>query len=286
MAIYTPSFLTPSNSGIDASVDQTFSWQFNGTTQTDYQLVIYDLNNLLIYDSLKVTSGTSSHTVPTATLTNGNKYKWRVTVWENTASATSKWVVFETYSAPSVTMDAIPSPLNKQNYTFTATYSQAQSISLKNFRFILYDGNKVELFSSDWVFETTVSYEMVGLDNYTSYYVEFQITTQNNMTATTGLVSIYTTYDIPDTIPDINLTPLPDQGSIQLDWANIKQIFGTANGSYEFINGFSKLYDTQADFLKGREMNLDITVDGNVEFHKSATTKTWEDYAVKKWSDF
>jgi hypothetical protein len=276
MAIYTPTSLSPANSqGIDASINQSFSWQFNGTTQTDYQLVIYNLDNLLIYDSLKVTSSTSSHTVPAATLTNGNKYKWRVTVWENTVSATSKWVVFETYSAPTVTMDVIPSPLNKQNYTFTATYSQAQSIPLKNFRFILYDGNKVEIFNSDWIFKTTVSYEMVGLDNYTSYYVEFQITTQNNMTAKTGLVGIYTTYDIPDTIPDISLTPLPDQGSIQLDWADIKQIFGTASGSYEFINGFSILYDTETDFQKGTVSSVDITADGTLILSSTSSSGSY-----------
>jgi hypothetical protein len=275
MAIYTPTSLSPNNSGIDSTVDQSFSWQFNGTAQTDYQLVIYNLDNLLIYDSLKVTSSTSSHLVPATTLTNGNKYKWRVTVWENTTSAASKWVVFETYSAPTVTMNAISSPLDKQNYTFTATYAQAEGIPLKNFKFIVYDGNSVEIFSSDTIFETTVSYEMVGLDNYTTYYVEFQITTQNDMTATTGLIEIYTSYDIPDTIPDIILTPLPDQGSIQLDWADIKQIFGSANGSYEFIDGFSILYDTETDFQKGTVSSVDITTDGTLILNSTSSSGSY-----------
>lgn len=237
MALYKPTFLSPDNIGIDGDANYTFTWETNGDAQTDFQLYIYDLDNNLVYDSTKITSATASHVVPLSTLTNGTEYKWYVKIWASVSYVSSDWVGFDANTTPTISIDAFADPLPNQNYTFTATYTQAESVPVKSFEFILYDASDVEVTSSGLVYDTTVEYEIVGMLDSTNYKIECNITTQNGMTATSGKTSFSTDYDLPDTIPELTITENNTYGYVTLSWANLVQVLPVVSGSYSYVVG-------------------------------------------------
>lgn len=284
MPMYAPTFLSPDNIGIDATLNNTFTWQPGGD-QVAFQLYIYNnANNTQVYDSTKITSSISSHEVPADTLTNGNEYKWFVrTYWDETNYVDSDWVLFKANSFPTITL-TVPTTIETQNYTFVGTYSQAEGILVKKFKFVLYDNDDEVLRETDWVYSQTVQYEITGLLNNTIYKIQCFVVDQNEMEAESPVYSFTTDYDIPDDISELVIIPLNDIGSIKLDWTNIKQILGNVQGDYEFIQGIEKGFITEEDFRTGESINLNYLVDGGLKYTYSS--KTWNDYLNMKWSDF
>lgn len=239
LALYQPSGLFPDNIGIDGSLSNIFSWTVNGDAQTDYEVFIYNnANNTSVYDSGKITSATPTHTVPVNGFSNNLELKWKVRVWHLTTYVDSDWVLFKAYTTPTVVLGATPTSV--QNYTFSAIYNQIQGVSIKKYKFILYNISDVVVLDSGWQYPgtsatpTTISYAIIGMINGTTYKIECQIYNIYDMYATTGKVSFSVTYSLPDNIPQVIVTGLNSVSAIKLDWTNIKQILGTAGGSYGY----------------------------------------------------
>jgi hypothetical protein len=98
-------------STFNATTAKTFSWTFNDANtadaQTAYQLQIQRVSDsVVVYDTAKVASGTSSATVPANTLVNAVAYQWRVMTWDlaDAAGAWSPYSAFSTTSAATVTI--------------------------------------------------------------------------------------------------------------------------------------------------------------------------------------
>lgn len=240
MAMYSPTFLIPDNIAIDKNVNNTFSWQNNvsgGDSQVAFQLfILRNSDNVSVYDSTKITSSTSSHVVPLNTLVNGTIYKWQVRVWrDSTNYVDSEYILFYANATPTLTMTV--NNITSQNFTFTASYSQAEGIPIRHFRFILYDNTDAIVQDSGYIYSTTPSYQMTGMVSGNTYKIECQVTNQREQFKSSGIYTFTTNYAYPDAIPELIVTPLNDIGSIQLNWTNIKQIFGTTNGAYSFVTG-------------------------------------------------
>ncbi len=234
--IYTPKFLSPKGVSINATVDNVFSWQSQGEPQTDYQLKIYLISNdSLVYDSTKLTSTSSSHTVPADSLLNDKQYKWVVEIFGATGSAVSDYVFLKTHSTPVVSLTVDPT-LTVQSYLFVASYSQAENISIKQFKFILYDSVDNIIEDTGWIYNFTPAYTVDGLLNGGQYQIECQVIDQNNMQATSGKQTFAVEYALPESPRSIQVKALDDEGNIEVNWGNLKQVTPIVTGTSSYVD--------------------------------------------------
>ena len=103
MAIFKPNQLSPQNTTIDATSDNTFSWVTNGTVQSGYRMYIYNNDtDALVYDSTEQVSPNQYHDVPALSLTNGIDYKWFVNTSGGGQDEDSEYEFFMTNDTPVV----------------------------------------------------------------------------------------------------------------------------------------------------------------------------------------
>jgi hypothetical protein len=110
---------------------------------------------------------------------------------------------------------------NYQDNIFYLNYVQAEEVGIKNYKFILYDENQVEITDTGWIYDLLLQYEFTGLLNDTTYYIEGIITSQYDQTGTTGLKTFLINYSNNIVLPEINATADDDQGTVTIDWSNI-----------------------------------------------------------------
>lgn len=245
---------------IDSTEVNEISWSISGDIQTAYNIeILLNSNNSPVFTTGIIASRSISHSLPSNTLTNGLEYKVRVTAYnQNNDSATSDFVVFQTSSRPIVTL---PSPIQAEsfNYTFTATYSQAESAPLRNWSAFLYD-EKEQLIDSIRI-QTTTNLEWLvsNLQSGKHYYVEFQAISTKGLTGTTGKVLITVSYYRPQVTVNLDAKTIPKAG-VELSWY-VAQIIGIADNPI-FIDG-EKL-DTRNDnpiyFDEGFSTNSNFTM--------------------------
>lgn len=186
------------NSSIDGNLENIFYFNVvGGDLVVKNRLVIQNIvDNETAYDQ-EQTTYLLQHAVPTNTLKNGSTYKARVMTYnqQGETSEWSEWLIFTVYSNPVVEFTNLgDGNITSQNYIFTASYSQAESLKMRNYRFLLYDSNRNLISESDLQTNKEIQYEIGSLENATNYYVEFRVTSMSNASATTGLKAIHVEY--------------------------------------------------------------------------------------------
>ena len=154
--LFMPTNITPDsswgvgNGTVDATSPLTVSWQVNGNSaMTAYQIVIYknDAASTQLYSTGKITEGNLpfygtnyageteffSHTIPAENLSasgivNGGEYKLIITQWWSGSQSVTQASAsaFITRATPTLSVNAITSPIATRSYTFTGSYAQAQ----------------------------------------------------------------------------------------------------------------------------------------------------------------
>jgi hypothetical protein len=223
--IYQPVNLSPKNISIDAKHPYTFTWKSTGAPQTDYQIIIRkNDDDSLVYNSYKIQSAVSAHIVPKNTLQNGVAYKWQVQTWNNLDSAVSDWVYLSANTTPVLTFTApdfnMPVYINSQDFTFKVNYEQAEGISVKKYRFILYDSTGENIIhDSNWQYGISLEYTITGMIRTESYKIECQAYDQNDMFVTTGKQDFtIAEYILPEGTPELQVTALDDIGAVEINW--------------------------------------------------------------------
>lgn len=223
--IYQPVNLSPKNISIDATHPYTFTWKSTGAPQTDYQLIARkNDDDSLVYNSYKIQSNVSAHTLPKNVFQNGTNYKWQVQVWNNLDSAVSDWVYLSANTTPVLTFTApdfsTPVYINSQDFTFNVNFTQAEGISVKKFRFVLYnEAGTTIIHDSDWIYDITLLHTITGMIRTQSYKIECQTYDQNDMFATTGKQDFtIAEYILPEGTPELQVTALDDIGAVETNW--------------------------------------------------------------------
>jgi hypothetical protein len=251
---------------IDANENNTISWKVSGAISTSFSIEIRNnADDLVVWQLPQTTSYATSYTLPSGTLVNGNEYKIKITVWdEDGNSATSDFEIFQTSSRPTVTVDPIPT-VSSPNYTFIATYFQAESVGIKSYLFNLFDENQNLLLSSGVQATTdpSLSYSVEGLKSEQSYYVEFQVTSNKGLIGTSGLIQFSVLYTQPQINVNLTATNTDDAG-IKLSW-NVIQIIGSSDSPVTFID------NEKADLTDGNRIRFDEGFSVNKDF----TLKIW-----------
>lgn len=284
LSIYSPTSLLPNNTSVDATENITFSWSYNGSgseaLQTHYQVKIYkNIDNTLVFDSTKISSSNEYYTLSSTPLTNDNIYKFQVTVWSNSETSKSSWILFSCFENPTLTIGSTPT--STQTYTFTATYYSAQSIPIKTYRAYLFLASDLEnpIADSEYIYPETlitngsISYEFDGMETDETYAIQFICTNQNNYTLDTGQHTFTITYSYPPSIPDLVVTEDKTNGALILSWIDVQQKIGNVIGDFSYIesgsggkfnnsiylNPDSQLYYTES-FLDGFTLSFWIKI--------------------------
>jgi hypothetical protein len=248
---------------IDANEENKISWKVSGAISTSFSIEIRkNTDDSVAWQLPQTTSYATSYTLPSGTLANGNEYKIKITVWdEDGNSASSDFEIFQTSSRPTATVDPI-STVSSPNYTFTATYSQAESAGIKSYLFNLFDVNQNLLLSSGVQATTnpSLSYSVEGLKSETTYYIEFQVTSSKGLTGTSGLIQFSVLYTQPQV--NVNLTAAnTEDAGIKLSW-NVIQIIGSSDSPPTFVDS-EKVDLTDGNrvwFDEGFSVNKDFTL--------------------------
>lgn len=275
MALYQPTQIVPSSlSGfgdgvVDVTNPLTVSWQVNGFSPlVAYQIIIYqnDTDSTQMLDTGKVTLGTpfygtnadgeqnlfeadeiTAAEMSTAGIVNGytNGYKLIITQWWGLTDAESitqtSASVFITRATPTVSINAITSPVTTKELTATATYTQAQGDMLSWVRWILKDDIGNVLKDTGKLYTGLLSFSYDGLFSGSSYALECVIETENGVQATSGETTFSVSYTMIESGGVVNACRRAGQPYVELTWSDRSQIEGTPTGSYQTIGGLLKL---------------------------------------------
>ena len=214
---------------IDAAEVNVVTWKVSGAIQYSYALTILNnTTNATVYTVSKTSSYNTYHSIPANTLTNNTQYKISIQVWDagDTSTASSDYEVFQASARPIVSIASTPT-VASPTYTFSASYSQAQSIGIKSWIAYLYNSNSVLITQSGIKSTPLLNYTVDNLSSGESYFIEFQATSNNSLTGTTGLVPFNVFYSTPNL--NVNLTiENVDPAGMKLSW-DVVQIIGDSN---------------------------------------------------------
>jgi len=274
--IYRATNLYPQNVYIDGSANNNFTATINGAKATHYQLKIFTLANVSVYDSTKLAlspnlanGATLSHTVPSATLTNGTQYKWTLQVWNDADSATTREILFNAYSTPVVTFN-VPTTITSQEYEFTATYIQSENIGLSYYKFSLYDSEGLLIEQSQNIYDFDIKYTFDGLVSGEFYsvkvYIEFQV---NGMNYESSLEQFGVSYQKLDVsiVPSVEFDRNTSYNHIY--WGEVIQIIGTTSGSNSYVDNFIRDGNTGLNLANSSSyvsFDVDIPLDFSLKF--------------------
>lgn len=251
MVMYNPTFLSPNNTPIDATAENIFTWQTEGSLpQVAFQLFIRRNNdNTSLYDSTKIVSSTPSHSILANVLSNSiYENKWKVRIWwDETNYVDSDWVIVKANATPTLTLNVAAS-LSEQNPIFIGTYSQAQNIPVKQFKYLLFGdfiGISDLIYDTGWIYSQDIQHEIKGLINGQNYEIKAVAINQHEQIVESPTYSFSTQYNIPGDIPDLDTVINNNLGAVTLDWISIQQRLGIVNGTYEYVDGVS----SQAAYL-------------------------------------
>lgn len=267
--LFQPSNIAPSTlSGlgigtVDVALGLDVSWQVNGDSPlTGYAITIYqnDTASTELYTTGQITLSTpfqphdaqgnprffstsiSAATLSTAGIVNGyaNGYKMIIKQWwsandyvEQTSAA-----VFITRSTPTLTIDAIPSPVNASSATITATYAQAQGdpISTVEWVFALV-GNEDEPIKETGAVSTQIlSFDADGLITGNTYSVMCNVVTSSGVSVSTGFVQFTVSYTAAPISVSYKLAQLRNSSAVYLSCESLGAgVTGTS--IYRYIQG-------------------------------------------------
>lgn len=245
-----PSNITPDEINGSGTVDLSgavdFSWQVSGdSAMTAYQIDFFSNNaaSTQMASTGRVTLPSPfwgvdykgetqffTATVPATTfssagMTNGNEYKFVITMWWG--AGVNNYVVQATASliegraAPVLSINAIPSPLTTRSYSITGSYSQAQGDALAYVRWqIATVDNRDDPFLDTGKIRGTgqlqVDYD--GFFTDTTYSVMLTVQTQMDVTVSTGWVDFTVSYPVSEPQGQVQACQLLDDAGVYVHW--------------------------------------------------------------------
>jgi|GEM_PF-4450785 len=257
-----PNDLSPSSETFDGTNAHNFTAVMKGGTCYGYQLYIDQVDSttyteLQIYDSTKIdiTSSpvydrqTLTVTVPGGTVTNTTAYfyKWRIDLYYDTGLTSfqiSPQEVFFAYSTPTLGFVG-GTPIVTQTsavYTFLGDYTQTQDRIVKYWNATLYEADGVTVKKETGRQITTyLYYQFGGLDNGGSYYIQYEVTTQDDIVVTSSLEEFDVLFVQLIANNTLEATNDSTTGLTDLRWSEFVYEVGTVDNTptYSTLPGYS-----------------------------------------------
>lgn len=204
--------LTPSDN-FDASEDKTLLWTFSdpntGDSQLSYQIQIRAVGaGSDTVDSGKTLSGTSSHLLAGASLSNGEDWQWRVKTWDalDVEGEWSEYSFFSTLAGGTVTIiDPVadnPDDQNVSSYTVEWSVSGASQEEYRVQMFV--NSTDEELYDSDWQISTDTTHLIPNIPS--DVEVRFQVRVREDMVESSAGTRLYTTSYLTPPVPVVTVS--------------------------------------------------------------------------------
>lgn len=261
--ILKPSNLSPNNSTFTASESINISWKNNGDTMVAYEIIVEDNStSATAYASGRVESYSPNHSIPNNTLVNGTTYKYKVIVYNSIdESSTSDYKIFKCNTRPAVTIlgDGI---VRNQILSVQALYNQSEGVSLKCYKFSLFDEYDNLLEQSDYIYDNNLTHTFTYiLQEDTTYKVSCLAISQNDLSGISTLVFV-TDYITPAVqISLVADTPF-GQPYVNLQWTTVRIIGKSLNDEpINYINtDKADLNNKTVYFNEGFNLNGNFTI--------------------------
>jgi hypothetical protein len=156
--------------------------------------------------------------------------------------------------------DGTNAVFNDQDINFSLGYTQAESIAIKKYKFILYDENQEKLIDTDWLYDLLLNYTFAGLTNTTGYYIEGIITSQYDQDGSTCLQKFYIDYSSDVSLPDILTIPDDTNGLMEIDFSNVKYATATTSGTVSFYGSYLSINSSSDYILFSEEIPDEFTL--------------------------
>jgi len=246
--IYQATFLTPDNTSIDTAVDNTFTCIVNGTKIDAYQAIVYSrATNSVLHDTGLVLLSTPLYNgdlleIPinagSINLGNGQEDKWTVEYFNDLESVVSYETPFDTSTTASLALNA-PTTITAQEFEFLGTYTQAESIPLQQWYYVLYDEFDVEIERTVVSFSGDIRHTFSGFLNGSTQKIRGFLITQANE----EIESVLYTFNVAYSAPNLDIVPtvtVQDQTTSTLvEWGELVQLSGNVSGgSSSYIENF------------------------------------------------
>lgn len=293
--LFQPTYVRPSahwgigNGTVDATQDLVVKWQVNGNSpMTAYQITIYENNaaSTQKYTTGKISTNCPfypvkydgstelfSHTISAATLssssiTNGNEYKFIITQWWSASESVvqTSASVFYTRNAPTVTITAIPNPVTQREYSFTATYAQAQGDAMNWARWEIKDAEDNILLDTHNIYGVSqLQCDYDGFFTGQTYAIRCTVQSEKGIEVSSGWVSFAVDYETSELISGLQATCLKNKSCVSLDWAAATYIPATEVGTGSIVSGVRGEYYSMSsgdsltwNSVNGSPMNFGI----------------------------
>jgi hypothetical protein len=247
---------------IDGAESNVISWKVSGDISVAYALNIYNnADNTLAFSVPKTSSYSTSYTLASNSIANAADYKIQIQIWNQSGdTVTSDFVIFTCSSRPVVTLD--PISVASPSYSFTASYSQAESVSLQSWVAYLYNSDRIKIAQSPITTTTPLQYLFSNLQSNVKYYIEFVVTSVKGLVGTSGQVSFTPSYSQPVVNTTLTATNV-DNAGIQIAWQTV-QIIGHTTGTTSFVN------NNEIDVTNGS-----VIFDSNFSISQDFSLKLW-----------
>ncbi|MCY9598564.1 hypothetical protein PC41400_14415 [Paenibacillus chitinolyticus] len=271
MATQKPYNINLKGTTVDAKDSIKVSWQSSGDMSVAFEVRIYrNQDNNLLYDSGRITSFAKNYSLPAFALPNGYELKVQVTIWDSGNNfAVSDTEIFQTSSRPNVLVSPI-GVVNSRSYEFSASYTQTENVPFRSWIAFLYDKDKTLISQSNVRTSTPLVYLINYLKSGSSYFIEFQATSNKGSVGTSGLIPFSVSYLQPDISINLEAKNIKNSG-IQLSWKTI-QIIGNTTKQPIYLNGEKlDLRDDVFTFTDGFHVDANFTLKLWLENIKSYT---------------
>ncbi|HEY9473081.1 MAG TPA: fibronectin type III domain-containing protein [Mycobacteriales bacterium] len=196
--------LTPKTT-FDATKAAVFGWTFADAnpldTQSAYQLVINNASGASAYDSGKVTSATSNHTLPASSLANDKSWQWKVRTWD-TAGASGTYSAVAAFSTTSAGTVAITAPATDNATLKSASVQVAWSVTgatQAQYRIkVVATSTGTTLSDTGFVVSTATTATVTGLTSGVEYRLEVTVKDVNGILSSTGTRLVTPSYTSPE----------------------------------------------------------------------------------------
>lgn len=226
----------------DPKSEYVVNFTYGDNQSVKNRAVITDnITNEIVYDEIQTTMR-HYHTIPSDTLTAGNKYLIQIQVFDidENSSNLSTPVLFQCLSKPIFEFTNIQDGDVYKNASITLDilYSQSEGELMRNIQFHKYSTDKVLMDSSDVFYSSsTLSYSFYGLENGKIYYFRATGETNSGISLDTGYVRVDVTFQ---TVPFDAIFQVENHyrnGYITIDSNIIIVDYEIENDNYTISNG-------------------------------------------------
>ncbi|MGL6175128.1 MAG: hypothetical protein ACRC1P_11035 [Cellulosilyticaceae bacterium] len=230
---------------INATKDNVVTFFATGDQFVSFVYEIYNNTTLALIKSETIYSSTPLFGIAANLLSNGTEYKTRVKTQDNSGanSQYSDFMILKCHSEGTCSITNLNlvegiHQIKNQQFTFRGQFTQTEGVSLKAFKYAVYDTNRVLIkeYPLTYQYSGYLEQTVTGLNNYTNYYVELKCIDQYDRQCTSGLIACYTSYRPADLRQVLTLVNDKENASIKIE-SDIRQLIFRTNGGWHYENG-------------------------------------------------